>query len=82
MSDLQILISILKFTHILQNVGFYVSLQDTGALREIHFTEVGNVNLMAQISGTLPCEHYFEEIIVLSVESSSWGGGGVLGPSV
>lgn len=29
--------STLKFTHIIQNVRFSVSLQDTGALREIHF---------------------------------------------
>lgn len=49
--------SILKFTHIIQNARFSVSLQDTGALREIHFTKDGNVNLMALINDTLPCEH-------------------------
>lgn len=50
-------ISILRFTHIIQNVRLYVFLQDTGALREIHFTKVGNVNLMALINDILPCEH-------------------------
>lgn len=49
-------ISIRKFTHIIQSVRLYVFLQDTGALREIHFTKVSNVNLMALINDTLPCE--------------------------
>lgn len=45
--------SILRFTHIIQNVRLYVFLQDRDALREINFTKVGNVNLMALINDSL-----------------------------
>lgn len=62
-------ISILRFTHIIQNVRLYVFLQDTGALREINFTKVGNVNLMALINDNLLCEHEYVEIILSTTDS-------------